>query len=255
MIESRSNETLKAIRRLRRRQGDHALLEGPHLVGAALDAGVELETVLVTARFEESAAGRALLPRLARAPRPVADALLDELADADAPRGLLALARLPRLGASAAPVKPDGLHVFLDGVQDPGNVGAVARVAEAFGAAALLCIRDPDIRTRQLPGHVSRMIGFTAKESEVANLLLSGHSVSSLSAALGISENTARVHLRSLMRKTGMPNGLGAVGFEGDDIPALVAGTVPQHRVTKLSPRPAAEEDLAGLFTAAMRYW
>lgn len=138
MIESRSNETLKAIRRLRRRQGDHALLEGPHLVGAALDAGVELETVLVTARFEESAAGRALLPRLARAPRRVADALLDELADADAPRGLLALARLPRLGASAAPVKPDGLHVFLDGVQDPGNVGAVARVAEAFGAAALL---------------------------------------------------------------------------------------------------------------------
>ncbi len=59
----------------------------------------------------------------------------------------------------------------------------------------------------------------------------------------------------ALMRKTGMPNGLGAVGFEGDDIPALVAGTVPQHRVTKLSPRPASEEDLAGLFTAAMRYW
>lgn len=59
----------------------------------------------------------------------------------------------------------------------------------------------------------------------------------------------------ALMRKTGMPSGLAAVGFEGNDIPALVAGTIPQHRVTKLSPRPASEEDLAGLFADAMRYW
>ncbi len=58
-----------------------------------------------------------------------------------------------------------------------------------------------------------------------------------------------------LMRRTGMPNGLAAVGFESDDIDALVAGTIPQHRVTKLSPRPAGEDDLRALFTDAMRYW
>jgi hydroxyacid-oxoacid transhydrogenase len=58
-----------------------------------------------------------------------------------------------------------------------------------------------------------------------------------------------------LMRKTGMPNGLGAVGFEQDDIDALVEGTLPQHRVTKLSPRPADADDLRGLFSGAMRYW
>ena len=58
-----------------------------------------------------------------------------------------------------------------------------------------------------------------------------------------------------LMRQVGMPNGLGAVGFESDDIPALVEGTIPQHRVTKLSPRPAAPEDLTALFQDAMRYW
>ncbi len=46
-----------------------------------------------------------------------------------------------------------------------------------------------------------------------------------------------------------------AVGFAEGDIPALVAGTLPQHRVTKLSPRPASAEDLAALFKAAMRYW
>ncbi len=58
-----------------------------------------------------------------------------------------------------------------------------------------------------------------------------------------------------LMRRTGMPNGLAAVGYTDADIPALVEGTLPQHRVTKLSPRPASAEDLAGLFAGAMRYW
>ncbi|HEX5166670.1 MAG TPA: hydroxyacid-oxoacid transhydrogenase [Thermomicrobiales bacterium] len=58
-----------------------------------------------------------------------------------------------------------------------------------------------------------------------------------------------------LMRATGMPNGLAAVGFEGDDIDALVEGTLPQHRVTKLSPRPAGADDLRTLFHGAMRYW
>ena len=58
-----------------------------------------------------------------------------------------------------------------------------------------------------------------------------------------------------LMKETGVPNGLGAIGFTEEDIPTLVEGTLPQHRVTKLSPRPANGEDLAGLFRDAMKYW
>jgi hydroxyacid-oxoacid transhydrogenase len=61
--------------------------------------------------------------------------------------------------------------------------------------------------------------------------------------------------LIDIMRRTGMPNGLSAVGFTEDDIDKLVAGTVPQHRVTKLSPRPASEADLAAMFRDAMIYW
>jgi hydroxyacid-oxoacid transhydrogenase len=52
-----------------------------------------------------------------------------------------------------------------------------------------------------------------------------------------------------------MPNGLQAVGYSTADIPALVKSTLPQHRVTKLSPRLAGEDDLAKLFEDAMRYW
>ncbi len=57
------------------------------------------------------------------------------------------------------------------------------------------------------------------------------------------------------MRLLGVPNGLGAVGYAAADIPALVEGTLPQHRVTKLSPIPAGREELTALFEASMSIW
>jgi hydroxyacid-oxoacid transhydrogenase len=57
------------------------------------------------------------------------------------------------------------------------------------------------------------------------------------------------------MRRLGVPNGLCAVGYTTEDIPALVQGTLPQHRVTKLSPRPADEDALTKLFEASMSVW
>jgi RNA methyltransferase, TrmH family len=137
MIARRRNRTLKDIRRLRRSKGDHALLEGPHLVGEALAAGVELETVLATADFLDSPAGRALAARLGPPPFVVEPELLAAAADADSPRGLLAVAQLPRGGVTALPVVPGGTYLFVEGLQDPGNLGALARVAEAAGATAM----------------------------------------------------------------------------------------------------------------------
>jgi hydroxyacid-oxoacid transhydrogenase len=58
-----------------------------------------------------------------------------------------------------------------------------------------------------------------------------------------------------LMQKVGMPNGLTAVGFSPEDVDKLVQGTLPQHRVTKLSPRPASAEDLKQLFLDSMVLW
>jgi hydroxyacid-oxoacid transhydrogenase len=58
-----------------------------------------------------------------------------------------------------------------------------------------------------------------------------------------------------LMRRIGMPNGLRAVGFGPEDVEQLVAGTLPQHRVTKLSPRPAGADDLRQLFLDSLTLW
>ena len=57
------------------------------------------------------------------------------------------------------------------------------------------------------------------------------------------------------MRALDMPNGLTAIGYAEKDIPALVAGTLPQHRVTKLSPIPAGEAELTRLFGESLRIW
>jgi hydroxyacid-oxoacid transhydrogenase len=61
--------------------------------------------------------------------------------------------------------------------------------------------------------------------------------------------------LIGIMQDLRIPNGLRAMGYESSDIPALVEGTLPQHRVTKLSPRPAGPDDLARLFEEAMGNW
>jgi hydroxyacid-oxoacid transhydrogenase len=58
-----------------------------------------------------------------------------------------------------------------------------------------------------------------------------------------------------LMRDVGMPNGIGAVGFDEDDVADLVTGAVKQQRLLAIAPREATAEDLAGIFGASMTLW
>lgn len=58
-----------------------------------------------------------------------------------------------------------------------------------------------------------------------------------------------------VMKKAGIPNGLRAVGYTPDDVDALVEGVLPQHRVTRLSPRPATRADFTRLFLDSMTIW
>ena len=83
-------------------------------------------------------------------------------------------------------------------------------------------------------------------------------------AALGADVSGARMddagriladRITWFMQRLNTPNGLRAIGYSSPDIPALVEGTLPQHRVTKLSPRPAGPDELAALFEDAMVGW
>jgi hydroxyacid-oxoacid transhydrogenase len=83
-------------------------------------------------------------------------------------------------------------------------------------------------------------------------------------AALGADVSGARMNdagkiladrITWFMQRLNTPNGLRAIGYSSSDIPALVEGTLPQHRVTKLSPRPAGPDELAALFEDSMVAW
>ena len=58
-----------------------------------------------------------------------------------------------------------------------------------------------------------------------------------------------------LLQDLGMPNGLSGVGYDDSDIEAFVAGTLPQHRVTTLAPRPTGAEELRSLFEDSLELW
>jgi hydroxyacid-oxoacid transhydrogenase len=61
--------------------------------------------------------------------------------------------------------------------------------------------------------------------------------------------------LVTLMRQVDMPNGLNAVGITIDDLDDLVKGTLPQSRITQISPRPATEADYRAMFADSMTIW
>lgn len=147
MIRSRNNPQVRTIRRLRnahaRRRIDLLLLEGPHLVEAGAEAGLSFRHLLVTREFRTAHADliKRLEGRSGTGATPIDPDRLREQADADAPQGIAALVDPPpgwHAAESETLVLPSGLHLYLDGIQDPGNLGAVARSAEAAGAASLL---------------------------------------------------------------------------------------------------------------------
>ncbi len=114
------------------------LLEGRKAVLDALALGVVKELYLASDLATESAAPLAAAAgRAGLAAREVAAAELSRLSATVAPQGVLAV-----VADTAEPLahllERPGVLLWIDGVQDPGNVGAVVRVAAAFGAAGLL---------------------------------------------------------------------------------------------------------------------
>jgi hydroxyacid-oxoacid transhydrogenase len=59
----------------------------------------------------------------------------------------------------------------------------------------------------------------------------------------------------SLMRATGLPNGISALGYDEGDIPALAAGAYAQQRLLVIAPRGVSRPDLEGLYRDALSYW
>ena len=136
LVSSAENEVVRRLRRLaQRREPDEVLLEGPRVVAEAAAAGVELE-VLVLREGEE-----AEVP--ARRTVVLTPQLFKSVSQTVTPQGVLAIARRPQVSLEEASRRAGAAGwplLALDGVQDPGNVGAIARTAAAAGAPALVAL-------------------------------------------------------------------------------------------------------------------
>ena len=130
---SDQNPLLKEVRRLARTgspgEEGTVLAEGPHLLDEAVRSGIEIRAVILA----ESAGSIERDFRGARVVR-VPDALFARLASTGSPQGVLALVRPPEWTQEDL-LKGVALVMVLDGVQEPGNAGAILRTAEAFSAS------------------------------------------------------------------------------------------------------------------------
>ncbi len=170
-------------------------------------------------------------------------------------------------------------------VEDPGNDEARAQMILAasyagvgFGNAG---VHLPHGMSYPVSGHVKdyRAPGYSAAHALVphgVSVILNAPAVfrftaaaspaRHLEAAEALGATVTGVHdadagavladrITWFMERLRVPNGLRAIGYSSSDIPALVEGTLPQHRVTKLSPKPAGPDELAALFEDAMVAW
>jgi TrmH family RNA methyltransferase len=141
-ITSRQNPIVARYRAAARgEQPDQILIDGAHLVGEALAAGVALAETAVTVAAAESPSLVHLLSRLDQANVDVvtvSPAVMDALSPVRTSSGIVALAKRPPSDETAIYSATSPLVVIAIDIQDPGNIGAIVRVAEAAGATALI---------------------------------------------------------------------------------------------------------------------
>jgi len=141
-LRSRANPLYKRLRALKQKgtAGGLCLLEGPKLTREAISAGLTIVEAAASPRAETTPAGAMALAELRERGVPVrrmAEALLASLSDTTTSQGIVALAERPAFAPELL-FRGTPLVLVIDGVQDPGNLGALLRSAEAAGASGAL---------------------------------------------------------------------------------------------------------------------
>jgi hypothetical protein len=143
-ITSMTNPRVKAAVRLRdRRERDATgltILDGAREMLRALDAGIDIEVAFVTPELVRSADAIAVADRLrgAGAIIEVSSAVLEKVAFGDRSDGIVIVARVPTRTLGELALPDNALIVVLEGVEKPGNLGAVLRSADAAAATAVI---------------------------------------------------------------------------------------------------------------------
>ncbi|HEY3742894.1 MAG TPA: RNA methyltransferase [Bryobacteraceae bacterium] len=140
ILSSSSNALLKDVRRAASRgvltNDGYAVAEGRHLFDEAKASNIEVGAVLISEELEEEldSPTNATVYRLSRS-------LFREVATTESPQGIITLVRLRDSGVDFVLDRRKPV-LLLDGLQDPGNAGAIVRAAEAFGAGGVVFLKN-----------------------------------------------------------------------------------------------------------------
>jgi len=145
VLTSLANPRIKAANALRdRRERDRAgltLIDGARELRRALDAGVEVVEVFVCEPLLAGPDARAVLDRLQAGPvalQATSQPVFTKLAFGERSEGLVAVVRIPSTALTDLRLPPDALVLVLEGVEKPGNLGAVMRSADGAGVDAVI---------------------------------------------------------------------------------------------------------------------
>jgi len=147
-LTSLTNPRVKAAVRLRDRREREAtgltILDGAREVLRALDGGVAVESSFIADELLRSPDAEEAARRLRHRPGSVdaSPAVLAKVAFGDRSDGVVAIVRTPALRLEDLDLRPDPLLVIVEGVEKPGNLGAVLRSADGAGADAVI-VADP----------------------------------------------------------------------------------------------------------------
>jgi RNA methyltransferase, TrmH family len=147
LITSAANPLVKRIRlladRKHRRRESAFVVQGIQPVWQAVEAGAEIETLVIAPGLLRHAGAAAVVAAQEAAGVPVArlsDELFARIADRDAPAGLAALVRFAPLGLAGLPADRGSVFAALHEAGNPGNLGTIIRTASAAGAAGVILI-------------------------------------------------------------------------------------------------------------------
>ena len=134
-ITSQENSLVKHIKKLqtksyRVKTGEY-LLEGYRLVRDAIENGVELKNIIVTDTFDASEFSHLDLIVMP-------EKLFNQLKTTVNSQGIMAIAKINEREFDENIAKNNSFFIYLDGIQDPGNMGTIIRIADAGGVDGVL---------------------------------------------------------------------------------------------------------------------
>lgn len=148
-ITSRSNEKVKEYGKLlssakARRERGLFVLEGLRLCADCAASGFSVQSAFVTeTALEKGGARLDLLLEKAEQVFLITPEVAEKLSDTVSPQGVFCMVQMPK--ENRLEFQTGGKYVLLDCVQNPQNLGAIARTAEALGIAGLVVFSGCDV--------------------------------------------------------------------------------------------------------------